>query len=155
MRQPVEMASLVRSVIKSLEPDVAGRDIEWKIGSLPQARVDPDMLRHAWTNLIANALKYTRTRTGAVIEIGSSRSEKEWTIFIRDNGVGFDSRYAQRLFEVFQRMHRDDQFEGTGVGLANVRRIIERHGGRVWAEAVVDQGATFRFTLPIASPDAG
>lgn len=153
-RQPAVMSSLVDGVIKSLAPDAAGRDIEWKVGVLPDVHADPEMLRLVWTNLISNALKYTRSRKKAVIEIDSRDAGSEWVFSIRDNGVGFDSRYAQRLFEVFQRLHRDDEFEGTGVGLANVRRIVERHGGRIWAESAVDRGATFHFTLPKPPPSA-
>ncbi len=146
--RPVPVASLVADVIRELEPDAAGRQIEWKIGSLPEVQADPDMLRVVWVNLIANALKYSRNRPRAVIEIGAEPGEREWTFTVRDNGVGFDMRYAARLFDVFQRLHGDQEFEGTGVGLAIVRRIITRHGGRIRAEAELNVGATFHFTLP-------
>jgi signal transduction histidine kinase len=153
--QPVEMGPLVRDVIRELEPDTAGMTIDWRIGDLPAVRGDAAMLRIVLTNLIANALKFTRTRKQAVIEIGSlPGQETETVIYVRDNGVGFDMAYADRLFGVFQRLHRAEEFEGTGIGLATVHRIIARHGGRTWAEGNVDQGATFCFLLS-HSPQGG
>jgi light-regulated signal transduction histidine kinase (bacteriophytochrome) len=147
--QPVNLAPLVHGVIRELGPDAAGRTIDWRIADLPAVRGDAVMLHMALANLIANALKFTRPREKARIEIGSLPGQpSEIAIFVRDNGVGFDMAYADKLFGVFQRLHRADEFEGTGIGLANVRRIIDRHGGRTWAEGNVDEGATFYFSLP-------
>lgn len=148
-RRPVDMATMVAEEVKALAPDVAGREVQWTIAPLPQVEGDPDMLRIVWSNLISNALKYTRKCPKTAIAIDARRTDVEWTFSICDNGVGFDPRFAQRLFGVFQRLHREDEFEGTGIGLANVRRIVHRHGGRVWAEGALGRGATFFFTLPI------
>jgi light-regulated signal transduction histidine kinase (bacteriophytochrome) len=146
---PLALEPLVRDVIAELEPDAADRTIDWRIGDLPTVEGDASMLRIVMGNLIANALKYTRPRQQARIEIGSQpEQDYESVIFVRDNGVGFDMTYAHKLFGVFQRLHRADEFEGTGIGLANVRRIIDRHGGRTWAEGEVNQGAVFYFSLP-------
>jgi PAS domain S-box-containing protein len=139
---------IVQNVLHEMEPDQKNRKIEWKIGKLPEVEGDPALLQQVVYNLLSNALKYTRTRPGARIEINSKRMDNEIVVFVSDNGVGFDPRYAQKLFGVFQRLHRASEFEGTGIGLANVRRIIARHGGRTWAESEVDQGATFYFSLP-------
>jgi PAS domain S-box-containing protein len=147
--QSVDLGNLLREVIGELEPEAAGRNITWRIGALPAVDGDAAMLRIVLSNLIANALKFTRPRQQARIEIGALPGQgAEATIFVRDNGVGFDMAYADKLFGVFQRLHRADEFEGTGIGLANVRRIVARHGGRTWAEAKVEQGATFYFALP-------
>jgi light-regulated signal transduction histidine kinase (bacteriophytochrome) len=147
--QLVGLGTLVREVIRELEPDAAGRDIEWRIGDLPAVGGDAVMLRMVLINLIANALKFTRSRQQARIEIGSLPDENsETVIFVRDNGVGFDMTYANKLFGVFQRLHHTEEFEGTGIGLANVRRVIARHGGRTWAEGRPDHGAAFFFSLP-------
>ena len=122
--------------------------IHWKIAPLPRIQGDPAMLSQVFVNLLGNAVKYTRGRTPAEIEIGVQGEEDGRIIFfVRDNGAGFDPRYAGKLFGVFQRLHRADEFEGTGIGLANVRRIMTRHGGRTWADGQVNQGATFFFTL--------
>jgi light-regulated signal transduction histidine kinase (bacteriophytochrome) len=152
----LELDPLVREVIGELEPDAAGRTIDWRIGELPAVRGDAALLRMVLVNLIANALKFTRPRQKARIEIGSLPSEtSEAVIFVGDNGVGFDMAYGDKLFGVFQRLHRAEEFEGTGIGLANVHRIIARHGGRVWAEGKPDQGATFFFALPHAAKGGG
>jgi PAS domain S-box-containing protein len=147
--QQVALGPLVRDVLKELEPDAVGRTIVWRIGELPMVRGDKAMLRMVLINLTANALKFTRSRRQAEIEIGSLPVRKaESVIYVRDNGAGFDMAYADKLFGVFQRLHRDDEFEGIGIGLANVHRIITRHGGRAWAEGEVGRGATFYFSLP-------
>ena len=126
------------------------RDIAWKIGDLPDIYGDPSLLRLVLVNLLSNALKFTRTRPRAEIEIGCTEEEDEFFFFIKDNGVGFDMDYAEKLFCVSQRLHHRCEFEGTGIGLANVRRIVSRHGGRAWAAGSPDQGATFYFSLPKA-----
>ena len=146
--EPISLNTLVEEARHQLQQDSEGRDIEWKIGPLPEAQGDPVMLRQAIVNLLANALKYTRTRAPARIEIGVMPAEGECVCFIRDNGVGFDPQYADKLFGVFQRLHPAGEFEGVGIGLANVRRIIHRHGGRTWADGAVDHGATFYFSIP-------
>ncbi len=147
--QPVDLGDLVRDVVRELAPDADGRDIDWRIGDLPAVQGDAAMLRMVLTNLIANALKFTRPRQPARIEIGSQPGpDSETVVFVRDNGVGFDMTYGDKLFGVFQRLHRADEFEGTGIGLASVRRIINRHGGRTWAKGKVDHGAIFYFSLP-------
>jgi PAS domain S-box-containing protein len=146
---PVELSPLVHDVIRELEPDNAGRNIDWRIGDLPVVRGNAAMLRTVLVNLISNALKFTRPRQQAEIEIGSlPGQDSEAVLFVRDNGVGFDMTYADKLFGVFQRLHRADEFEGTGIGLANVHRIIARQGGRTWATGELNQGATFFFALP-------
>jgi light-regulated signal transduction histidine kinase (bacteriophytochrome) len=142
--------SMVHEAIKSaLQLEPKDRNIIWKVGSLPGVEADPSMLRQVWLNLIGNAVKYTRSRETAVIEIGCDPAARtEVVFFIRDNGVGFDMQYADKLFGVFQRLHRAEDFEGTGIGLAHVRRIISRQGGRTWAEGKKNEGATFYFSLP-------
>lgn len=146
--EQIDMNHLLETCIQDLSQDLGDRQIEFRRQPLPPARGDRTMLRQIWTNLVDNALKYSRPRHPAIIEIGTLEGQTgPPTYFIRDNGVGFDMRYAHKLFGVFQRLHLADQFEGTGVGLAIVQRIIHRHGGRVWAEAKPDQGATFYFTF--------
>jgi len=148
---PVDLNQVLTRVVQDLRPDCADRQVQWAIGPLPQVSGDPSLLRQVLFNLLANALKFTRTRNPAHIQVGAVESPEEWTIAIRDNGVGFDMQYASKLFGVFQRLHGADEFEGTGIGLANVRRIIARHGGRTWGEATPGSGATFFITLPKAS----
>jgi PAS domain S-box-containing protein len=138
---------IARDVISMLEPESAGRKVEWKIGRLPIAECDPILIRQVFQNLIGNALKYSRPRSPAVVEIGQTEADGQPVIFVRDNGVGFNMKYADKLFGVFQRLHRAEEFEGTGVGLATVQRIVQKHGGRIWAEAAIDRGSTFYFTL--------
>ena len=131
--------------------ETQGRDIAWHIGPLPEVYADRALLYQVLVNLLANAVKFTRPRAQAKIEIGAmptSATDPMVVVFVRDNGVGFDMKYVDKLFNVFQRLHRGEEFEGTGVGLANVQRIMQRHGGRVWVEAAVDQGATFFVALP-------
>ena len=148
LRTDCDLYSMTTEIVHNFEQECTGRHVEWVIPDLPTVHGDPAMLRLVMTNLIGNALKYSRTRSPARIEISGDESEKEWTISIRDNGVGFDMRYAGKLFGVFQRLHSSKDYEGTGIGLANVQRIILRHEGRVWAEGAVDEGAAFHFTLP-------
>jgi light-regulated signal transduction histidine kinase (bacteriophytochrome) len=139
----------VQETVQELVPETEGRVIHWHIADLPTVTGDQAMLRQVLVNLIANALKFTRPCPTAEIEVSYlPDQDNEIIVFIRDNGVGFDMAYADKLFGVFQRLHRADEFEGTGIGLANVRRIVNRHGGRVWAEGEVNQGATFYVSLP-------
>lgn len=146
----VNLNQLIASVLHDLRHDLQDRTISWTIAQLPEVTGDAAMLRQVFANLVGNAIKFTGTRTQATIEIGSHRpSQEEAVVFVRDNGVGFDMRYANKLFGVFQRLHRADEFDGTGIGLANVRRIIHRHGGKTWAEGALGEGATFYVSLPI------
>jgi len=150
----VNLDELVRETLGDFQAETKGRDMVWNLHALPAVRADRALLRLALVNLISNAVKFTGHRAQAKIEIGClPGNDGETVIFIRDNGAGFDPRYAGKLFGVFQRLHSQDEFEGTGIGLANVQRIIERHGGRVWAEGAVDGGATFYFS--IAKPNEG
>jgi signal transduction histidine kinase len=147
--QGVNLNAIVDEVIGLLEPDIRGRQVEWKIAELPFVECDPTLIKLVFQNLISNALKYSRPRPLAVIEIGQTQ---EGVFFVRDNGVGFNMKYADKLFGVFQRLHRADEFEGIGVGLAIVHRIIKKHQARVWAESELNLGATFYFTLGSPQP---
>lgn len=148
----VDLNALVESIRNELAPDYQGRKIVWEIEPLPKVIADPAFINLALQNLIGNAIKYTRSREVARIHISAVEHAQEIEVCIRDNGVGFDMAYVNKLFGVFQRLHRMEDFEGTGIGLASVRRIIERHDGRVWAEGQLDQGASFHFTLPRSAP---
>ena len=145
----VDLNTMVEALCRAFEPETKDRVIEWRIGKLPVVVGDRAMLRIALANLVSNALKFTQPRARAIIEVGCQKDdETEAVLFVRDNGVGFDMRYVEKLFGVLQRLHGVDEFEGTGFGLATVRRIVSRHGGRTWAEGEVDRGATFSFSLP-------
>lgn len=146
--QTVDMNRILAESLAGLKQETIGRNIIWKKKRLPEAQADPALLKQVFVNLLSNAIKYSRHRDPAEIEIGvASETEREVVLFIRDNGAGFEMKYADKLFGVFQRLHRADEFEGTGIGLANVHRIIIRHGGRIWADAAVEKGATFYFSL--------
>lgn len=144
----VSFDALVQEVLNEMKSDLNGRAIDWKIAKLPEGTGDYSMLRQVFVNLISNAVKYTGTRERAVIEIGFTDGAEETVFFVKDNGVGFDMQYVNKLFGVFQRLHRAEDFEGTGIGLANVRRIVSRHGGKTWAESFNGAGAAFYFSLP-------
>lgn len=143
----VPLGAIVGQARDDLASETAGRNLEWRIAPLPTANCDPGLMKQVFANLLANALKYSRPRSPAVIEVGCCQADGATAIFVRDNGVGFDMEHADKLFGVFQRLHPPSQFEGTGVGLAIVDLIIRKHGGRVWAESEPDRGATFYFTL--------
>ena len=166
--QAVELRPLVNETIADLKPEIdvrnidgrntggrntEGRKVEWKIGDLAYADCDAGLVKQVFQNLLLNAIKFTRPRNPAVIEIGTEEKEGVQVVYVRDNGVGFSMKYADKLFGVFQRLHRAEDFEGTGVGLATVQRIVQKHGGKIWAEAELDHGATFYFTLSSGEKD--
>ena len=144
----IDMNQVLHQALDDLQPELRERHIEWDLATLPKVQADPALMRQVWSNLLSNAVKYTRPRDPARVQVGCEDTRAgEWVFFVRDNGVGFDMKYAGKLFGVFQRLHRAAEFEGTGIGLANVRRIISRHGGHIWAEGKPDSGATISFTL--------
>ncbi len=146
-RRPTPLNSLIELVLNELAPQLSGREIQWQIAALPTVDCDPGLMKQVFVNLLDNAVKYTRPRERAVIQVSQMETDREQVISVRDNGVGFRMENADKLFGVFQRLHRQEEFEGTGVGLATVQRIIQKHGGRIWAEAEEEKGATFYFTL--------
>jgi light-regulated signal transduction histidine kinase (bacteriophytochrome) len=145
-RELVGLDAVVKHVIAQLKPECEGRAIEWKISPLPFVVCDPTLIRQVFVNLLSNAVKFTGPREKAVIEVGAAEEDGRPVIFVKDNGVGFDMKYADKLFGVFQRLHRQEDFEGTGVGLVTVQRIVHKHGGEVWAKAELNKGASFYFT---------
>jgi two-component system sensor kinase len=145
---PIDMESLVKNIFEELKPSMEDRDVQLEIKSLPQAYGDRTLITQVLTNLISNSIKFTRIRENAVIEVGAKKEKDENIYYVKDNGAGFDMKYVNKLFGLFQRLHGVDEFEGTGVGLSIVQRIIRRHGGRVWGEGKIDNGATIYFTLP-------
>jgi light-regulated signal transduction histidine kinase (bacteriophytochrome) len=148
-RSPVDLNRVVHDAKHEVSADINGRAVSWRVQELPTVEGDPSLLRLVFVNLLSNALKYSSTRPQTEIEVGVlAEGDTESVVFVRDNGVGFDMQYVDKLFGVFQRLHSNDDFEGTGIGLANVRRIVQRHGGRTWANGQVDQGATFYVALP-------
>lgn len=144
----LNMNDVLQDVFIQLKQDIEKREIEWTVAVLPNIKGDKSLLRMAWYNLLNNAVKFTKGKNPAKIQIGFTEDEKEYTFFVRDNGAGFDMRFVHKLFGVFQRLHTAKEFEGTGIGLANVRRIILKHGGRTWAESQINEGAAFYFTIP-------
>jgi|HubBroStandDraft_1064217.scaffolds.fasta_scaffold00443_13 PAS domain S-box-containing protein len=150
-RQATGLNAIVAEVVAILESDIQGRQVQWTIAELPQVECDPVLVKQVFQNLLANALKFTRTRTPAVIQVSHQENTEDGqpVFMVRDNGIGFNMKYVDKLFGVFQRLHRPEDFEGTGIGLATVQRIVQKHGGRVWAEAEVDKGAAFYFTLGV------
>lgn len=147
VRQTVAMPALVQEALTDVRQQYPYSPADVRIGNLPDCRADPVLLKALWTNLLSNAFKFTARCTTPIIEIGSARQDDQDVYFVRDNGVGFDMQYVDHLFGVFQRLHKEEDFQGSGVGLAIVRRVVQRHGGRVWAEGAIEKGATFYFTL--------
>jgi len=150
-KQPVRVSDLTQEVLNELRSEHSDRHIQIQVHDLPDCDADPSLLKQVLINLLTNAFKFTRQRANATVEIGCRLQNRERVYFVRDNGAGFDMRYVDNLFGAFQRLHGDHEFEGSGVGLSIVQRIIQRHGGRVWAEGEVDKGATFYFTLAPAA----
>jgi light-regulated signal transduction histidine kinase (bacteriophytochrome) len=148
VRRPTSLNGLIQAALGQLDPECAGREIEWRIDDLWSAQCDSSLVQQVFMNLLSNAVKFTRAREHALIHVGSEVRDGERIVFVRDNGAGFDMAYAGKLFGVFQRLHSPKEFEGTGIGLANVDKIVRKHGGRIWAESELDKGATFFFTLP-------
>jgi light-regulated signal transduction histidine kinase (bacteriophytochrome) len=143
-----DLNELLRNVLAEMQPECAGRNIDWKIERLPEIECEAGLMKQVFANLLSNAVKYSRRRDVAVIEVGCFEQDGAPVVFVRDNGAGFDAQYADKLFGVFQRLHRSEEFEGTGVGLATVKRILQKHGGKIWASSEVGKGATFYFSLP-------
>jgi len=153
--QITPLNSLIENVLRDLESETADRKIDWRVGSLPSVSCDPGLIQQVFANLLSNAVKYTRRCERAVIDIDQSTIDGQLVLFVRDNGAGFNQKYSDKLFGTFQRLHSDQEFEGTGVGLATVQRIVRKHGGRVWAEAEINKGATFYFSLGEATATSG
>jgi light-regulated signal transduction histidine kinase (bacteriophytochrome) len=151
-KQQIELSDFARTLIDELRGDLNGREVEFIVGDLGPVDVDAALMRQVLANLFGNALKFTRTQNRAVIEFNRIDRAGERVFYVKDNGVGYDPQYAEKLFGVFQRLHSMREFEGTGVGLAIVHRVITRHGGRVWSESTLGRGATFYFTLPHGDP---
>ena len=147
---PVNLGELTREIVKELEADTSGRHLKWDLAPLPTVECDRGLMRQVLVNLLSNAIKFTRGRMPAIIQVGVPAKlpdADEVVVFVKDNGVGFEKSQAGKLFEAFQRLHRPNEYEGSGIGLANVKRIIQKHGGRVWAEAELNSGSTFYFAL--------
>ena len=150
--KPTALRSVVDAAIGELEGQTRDRKVEWRVGPLPEVECDAELIDSVISNLLSNAVKYSRGKDDTVIEVGQTQVGGDTAIFVRDNGVGFDMRYSQKLFGVFQRLHAAEEFEGTGIGLATAQRVVHKHGGRIWAEAEVGKGATFFFTLAGLNP---
>jgi light-regulated signal transduction histidine kinase (bacteriophytochrome) len=155
-RRTTDLKAIVAEVVAILEPDFQGRRVEWLIADLPSVECDPVLVKQIFQNLLANALKFTRARNPAVIEVcQAEHSDDGQSVFtVCDNGIGFNMKYVDKLFGVFQRLHRPEDFEGTGIGLATVQRIVQKHGGRVWAKGELDKGAVFHFTLGVGETES-
>ena len=144
----VDLKNLTTKVVADMKPETKERKVTWKIEHLPKVYVDQSMIKQVFINLVSNAVKFTGKKREAKIEIGYQSEKDQYVIYVRDNGVGFNMKYVGKLYQVFQRLHSEAEFKGTGIGLANVQRIINRHEGRVWAESTLGKGATFYFSLP-------